>query len=87
MGDALAMFGLALGVFAVIPAMICSAIILFSERERLFGTLAVIAAILCIVSCLGLIRMPSRNSAQAYGPPAVTPAAEVVYTTMVNDPS
>jgi hypothetical protein len=70
MGDALAMFGLALGVFAVIPAMIWSAIVLFKERERLFGTLAVVAAMLCIVSCLGLIRMPSGNPDEAAAGPA-----------------
>lgn len=81
MGDALAMFGLALGVFAVIPAMIFSAIILLRERERLFGTLAVIAAILCIVSCLGLIRMPSGSSAEAPGPSAEPSPAEVAHPT------
>ena len=81
MGDALAMFGLAVGVFAVIPAMIFSAIILLKEKERLFGTLALIAAILCVVSCLGLIRMPSGDSAEAPGPSAVPSAAETAHMT------
>lgn len=85
MGDALAMLGLVMGVFAVIPGMICSAIILFMERERVFGSLALIAAILCIVSCLGVIRMPSKDSAQAHGPPAVPSPAEMVYATSASD--
>ena len=38
--------GIALGVFSVIPAVIGSAIILFREKERLFGFLAVIAALI-----------------------------------------
>jgi hypothetical protein len=81
MGDALAMSGLALGVFAVIPAMVWSAIILFREGERLFGTLAAIAAILCVVSCLGLIRMPSGNQAETAGAAAGPAPAEVAHVT------
>jgi drug/metabolite transporter (DMT)-like permease len=77
MGDGLAMLGLAVAVFAVIPGMICSAIVLFMERERVFGTLALVAAVLCVVSCLGLIRMPSKESDQAQGPSAVGPPAVV----------
>jgi hypothetical protein len=59
MGDALAMFGLAFGVFSVIPALIGSAAAMFRKREVLFGVLAVIAALLCITAFLGLIEMPS----------------------------
>jgi hypothetical protein len=58
-GDALAMFGLAVGVFSVIPALIASAIALFRKRQLLFGALAIVAAVLCITSCLGVIELPS----------------------------
>lgn len=58
-GDGLAMFGLALGVFSVIPALIASAIALIKKKQLLFGTLALVAAILCVTSCLGLIELPS----------------------------
>jgi hypothetical protein len=85
MGDALAMLGLVIGVFAVVPGMICSAFILFKERERVFGTLALIVAILCVVSCLGVIQMPSRSPAEAHGPPAVPSPAELVHTTSAGD--
>lgn len=81
MGDALAMFGLGLGVFAVIPAMVWSAIILFKERESLFGALAVVSAMLCVVSCLGLIRMPSGNPDEAAEEAAGPASAEEAHLT------
>ena len=59
MGDALAMFGLCMGVFSVVPGMIGSAFVLFKKKETLFGACAIVAAVLCITSCLGLISMPS----------------------------
>lgn len=58
-GDALAMLGLAVGVFSVIPAMLGSAIALLRKRQILFATLALVAALLCITSCLGLISIPA----------------------------
>jgi hypothetical protein len=58
-GDSLAMFGLVIGVFSVIPGMIASAIILFRKKEPLFAVFALLAAGLCLVSCFGLISMPS----------------------------
>jgi hypothetical protein len=64
-GDALAMFGLALGVFSVIPGMIGAAIAMFKKKETLYGTFATIAVILCITSLLGLIRMPSKSGPEA----------------------
>jgi len=45
-GNGLTMGGIALGVFSVIPAIIGAAILLFRQREKLFGSLAVVAAII-----------------------------------------
>ncbi len=59
-GDALAMFGLALGVFSVIPGLIASAVAMFKKNQILFGSLALVAAVLCITSCLGLIQVSSE---------------------------
>ncbi len=54
-GDGLTMFGIALGVFVVIPAILASAWVMFTrERRPFFGILAVIAALITIVSFLGL---------------------------------
>jgi hypothetical protein len=66
-GDALAMFGLALGVFSVIPGMIGAAIALFKKKETLYGVFATIAVILCITSLLGLIEMPSDSDSGPSG--------------------
>ena len=58
-GEGLTMFGIALGVFVVIPALLASAWVLFTREGRpLFGTLAVIAALITIGSFVGLIQMP-----------------------------
>ena len=59
-GDALAMFGLALGVFSVIPGLIGSAIAMLKKRQFLFGSLALVAALLCITSCIGLIQVSAE---------------------------
>ena len=66
-GDALAMFGLALGVFSVIPGMIGAAIVMFRKRETLYGVFTTVAAVLCITSLLGLIQMPSGSSSETGG--------------------
>jgi len=58
-GDALVAFGISLGVFSVIPALLGSAIVLFKEKNRLYGSLALIAAIIVIISLLGLTPLPS----------------------------
>ena len=71
-GDALAMFGLALGVFSVIPGMIGAAIAMFRKKETLYGAFATVAVILCITSLLGLIRMPSKSGPEAEGAGEVT---------------
>ncbi|MDH5545836.1 MAG: hypothetical protein OEZ43_09600 [Gammaproteobacteria bacterium] len=47
-GDGLTMFGIALGVFSVIPAIFGAGVFLFKEKENLFAVLAVIAAFITI---------------------------------------
>ena len=49
-GNGLTAGGLALGVFCVIPGIIGSAVILFRNKDYLFGGLAIIAAIITSVS-------------------------------------
>ena len=58
-GDGLTMFGIALGVFIVIPAILASAwVLLRVEKRPFFATLAVIAALITIASFLGLLPLP-----------------------------
>lgn len=45
-GNGLTAGGIALGVFSVIPGIIGAAYLLFKDGERLFGTLAVLSAII-----------------------------------------
>lgn len=59
-GDGMAMFGLALGVFSVIPGLIGSGVAMLRKRQFLFGSLALVAALLCITSCLGLIQVSAE---------------------------
>ncbi|MBW2030655.1 MAG: hypothetical protein JRH06_10065 [Deltaproteobacteria bacterium] len=58
-GDALTMFGLALGVFCVIPGMFGSALLLFKEKKTLFAVLAVIGGAITLLSFLGLFKVPA----------------------------
>lgn len=51
-GDGLTMFGLALGVFSVTPAIFGAAYVLLREQQRLFGALAIIAALISIYAML-----------------------------------
>lgn len=51
-GDGLTMFGIAMGVFSVTPAIFGAAYVLFREKKRLFGSLAVIAALISIYAML-----------------------------------
>ncbi|MFO8033008.1 MAG: hypothetical protein R6U22_10730 [Desulfohalobiaceae bacterium] len=58
-GEGLTMLGIALGVFVVIPAILaCSFVLYTREKQILFGTLALIAALITIGSLIGLIQMP-----------------------------
>lgn len=47
-GDGLTMFGIALGVFSIIPAIFGAGFYLFKEKENLFASLAIIAAFITI---------------------------------------
>lgn len=47
-GDGLTTAGIALGVFVVIPAILASASVLYRQRQILFGTLAVVAALITV---------------------------------------
>ena len=49
-GNGMTAGGLALGVFSVIPAIIGAAIFLFKQGEKLFGSLAVLSAIITSVA-------------------------------------
>jgi hypothetical protein len=57
-GNGITEFGMAFGVFIVIPALIGSGMILFRERSHLFGSLAMTAAIITTISMLGLLPLP-----------------------------
>ncbi len=57
-GDGSAMFGLALGVFSVIPALFASAIPLLKKKDYLFGSLAVLSGVISVAAFLGLISLP-----------------------------
>jgi hypothetical protein len=57
-GSGLTEFGLAFGVFCVIPAMIAGSYFLFKENKVVFGVLAILAAIITTVSMLGLLPLP-----------------------------
>lgn len=57
-GAGMAMFGLAFSVFSVIPGMFGSAIVLFREKNNLFGWMAIIGGIISTIAFLGLISLP-----------------------------
>lgn len=58
-GDGFTNFAIALGVFSVIPALIGAAILLLREKKMLFGIFALIAAVITIISMMGLTPLPS----------------------------
>lgn len=58
-GDGLAAFGLALGIFSVIPALVSAAIILIIKKERFFAFLALFAAVIVFISMAGIAPFPS----------------------------
>jgi uncharacterized membrane protein len=57
-GSGLTEFGLAFGVFIVIPAMIGSAYVLFKNKNTLFASLAIMATCITSISMLGLLPLP-----------------------------
>jgi len=54
-GDGLTMAGLALGVFGVTPAIFASALVLYRQGQRLFGSLAVIAGLITVLALTGVM--------------------------------
>jgi hypothetical protein len=58
-GDGLTAFGISLGVFSVIPALLGAGIVLFRDKNLFFGSLAIIVTIIVIISMVGLIPLPS----------------------------
>ncbi|MBW2063947.1 MAG: hypothetical protein JRJ03_03320 [Deltaproteobacteria bacterium] len=59
-GDALTMFGLALGVFSVIPGMFGSGLfLLLGEKKYLFGILGIVGGAITLFSFLGLFSVPA----------------------------
>ena len=57
-GDGLTMFGMAFGIFAVIPGMFASAIAMLKKKDYLFAGLAILAGIISVTACLGLFTLP-----------------------------
>ncbi len=57
-GDGLACFGLSLGVFVVVPAMLAGAYFLYRDGDVFYACLAVIASGITVVSMLGLLPLP-----------------------------
>lgn len=49
-GNGLTMFGIALGVFSVIPALLAAGVVLLREKRYLYGSLAVIAALITVAA-------------------------------------
>lgn len=58
-GDGLAALGISLGVFSIVPALVCSAVVLLKRKSFFFGSLALIAAIIVMVAMVGLLPLPS----------------------------
>ncbi|NOZ53243.1 MAG: hypothetical protein GXP08_08885 [Gammaproteobacteria bacterium] len=52
-GNGLMAGGIALGVFSVIPGILGAAFMLFKEKQFLFGSLAVIAAVIIMTAIVG----------------------------------
>lgn len=57
-GDGITMFGLALGVFTVIPGLFLSGIVLLKKKDYVFGGMAIIAGVISLVAFLGLFTLP-----------------------------
>lgn len=57
-GAGLSMAGLVLGVVAVIPAMVVSALLLQGQQRWLYAGLALLGALILTVAALGLLSVP-----------------------------
>ena len=49
-GNGITMLGIAIGVFSVTPGIIGAAIVLFREKEPVFGWLAIVSSIITIIA-------------------------------------
>jgi len=58
-GDGLTAFGISLGVFSVAPALFLAAFALYKDKEKLYGTLALVCGVIVMIGVLGLMPMPS----------------------------
>jgi uncharacterized membrane protein len=54
-GDGLTAFGISLSVFSVVPALFVSSVVLFMERDKLYGALTLICGLIVLTGVLGLI--------------------------------
>lgn len=54
-GDGLTTAGLALGVFGVTPAIAASALVLYKQGQKLFGSLALIAGSITVLAFTGVM--------------------------------
>ena len=57
-GDGITAFGISLGVFCVVPALFLSTMVLFKQRQGLYGLLALTCGCIVMVGVLGLLPMP-----------------------------
>ncbi len=57
-GDGLCAFGISLGVFSVAPALLLAAFGLYKDGETLYGSLALVCAVIVMIGVLGLMPMP-----------------------------
>ena len=58
-GDGLSAFGISIGIFSVTVAMVGSAIVMFKKKEFVFGIMALISALITIISLVALIPLPA----------------------------
>lgn len=58
-GDGLAMAGIALGVFSVLPALALSGVYLWRDRKRRYAIFAWLAAFIIFAAMVGWIQVPA----------------------------
>lgn len=58
-GDGLATFGMAIGVFSVIPALVIPGLLYFRKKSFVFAFLAFLAGAVTVASMLGMTPLPS----------------------------
>ena len=53
--DSLAMLGIVLGIFSVVPASFAASVIFFKQGQNFFGVMGLLTGLLILLPCLGLI--------------------------------